>query len=160
MSGLNILVGLLLLVLRGRELNLSDSSWVTFTLTLVDHIDKWQCLLLLTSKINCTLPGEGNGNPLQSSCLENPMNRGAWGGGLLQSMGLQRVVRDWNDLAGIHSPKKNFCHPSIVLKVWSLKHYIYLKYWKLSSHGFLSWCMLSLCVIVYYLCTFRKRRED
>ena len=22
-------------------------------------------------------PGEGNGNPLQSSCLENPMNRGA-----------------------------------------------------------------------------------
>ena len=23
-------------------------------------------------------PGEGNGNPLQDSCLENPMNRGAW----------------------------------------------------------------------------------
>ena len=23
-------------------------------------------------------PGGGNGNPLQSSCLENPMNRGAW----------------------------------------------------------------------------------
>ena len=23
-------------------------------------------------------PGEGNGNPLQYSCLENPMNRGAW----------------------------------------------------------------------------------
>ena len=23
-------------------------------------------------------PGEGNGNPLQHSCLENPMNRGAW----------------------------------------------------------------------------------
>ena len=22
--------------------------------------------------------GEGNGNPLQSSCLENPMDRGAW----------------------------------------------------------------------------------
>ena len=22
-------------------------------------------------------PGEGNGNPLQSSCLENPMDRGA-----------------------------------------------------------------------------------
>ena len=25
-------------------------------------------------------PGEGNGNPLQYSCLENPMNRGAWQG--------------------------------------------------------------------------------
>ena len=23
-------------------------------------------------------PGEGNGNPLQCSCLENPMERGAW----------------------------------------------------------------------------------
>ena len=23
-------------------------------------------------------PGEGNGNPLQYSCLKNPMNRGAW----------------------------------------------------------------------------------
>ena len=31
-------------------------------------------------------PGEGNGNPLQYSCLENPMDRGAW-----QSMGLQEL---------------------------------------------------------------------
>ena len=23
-------------------------------------------------------PGEGNGNPLQHSCLENPMDGGAW----------------------------------------------------------------------------------
>ena len=32
-------------------------------------------------------PGEGNGNPLQYSCLENPMDRGACG---LQSMGSQQ----------------------------------------------------------------------
>ena len=38
-------------------------------------------------------PGEGNGNPLQYSCLENPINRGEPGG--LQSMGLQRVRHDW-----------------------------------------------------------------
>ena len=25
-----------------------------------------------------TSPGEGNGNPLQYPCLENPMDRGAW----------------------------------------------------------------------------------
>ena len=25
-------------------------------------------------------PGGGNGNPLQYSCLENPMDRGAWWG--------------------------------------------------------------------------------
>ena len=24
------------------------------------------------------LPGEGHGSPLQYSCLENPMDRGAW----------------------------------------------------------------------------------
>ena len=36
-------------------------------------------------------PGVENGNPLQYSCLGNPMGRGAWGAGGLQSMGLQRV---------------------------------------------------------------------
>ena len=35
-------------------------------------------------------PGVGNGNPLQFSCLENSMDRGAW----LQSMGSQRVEQD------------------------------------------------------------------
>ena len=33
-------------------------------------------------------PGEGNGYPLQYSCLENPMDRGAW---QVQSVGSQRV---------------------------------------------------------------------
>ena len=37
-------------------------------------------------------PGEGNGNPLQYSGLENPMDRGAC---RLQSMGSQRVGHDW-----------------------------------------------------------------
>ena len=32
------------------------------------------------------LIGEGNGNPLQYSCLENPMDGGAWQPGRLQSM--------------------------------------------------------------------------
>ena len=32
-------------------------------------------------------PREGNGNPLQYSCLENPKDRGAWQA--RQSMGLQ-----------------------------------------------------------------------
>ena len=36
-------------------------------------------------------PGEGNGNPLQYSCLENSMERGAC---MLQSMALQRVGHD------------------------------------------------------------------
>ena len=30
------------------------------------------------SILGSRFPGEGNGNPLQYSCLGNPMNRGAW----------------------------------------------------------------------------------
>ena len=36
--------------------------------------------------------GEGNGNPIQYSCLENPMDGGAW---LAIVMGSQRVGHDW-----------------------------------------------------------------
>ena len=36
-------------------------------------------------------PGEGNGNRLQYSCLENSMDRGAWWGTV---RGLQRVRHD------------------------------------------------------------------
>ena len=40
--------------------------------------------------------GEGNGNPLQCSCLEN-LRDGEPGG--LPSMGSHRVGHDWSDLA-------------------------------------------------------------
>ena len=36
-------------------------------------------------------PGEGNGNPLQYSCLENPMDRGDWQASV---HGLQRIGHD------------------------------------------------------------------
>ena len=34
-------------------------------------------------------PGKGHSNPLQYSCLENPMDRGAWGAKVL------RVAKSW-----------------------------------------------------------------
>ena len=34
-------------------------------------------------------PGEGNGSTLQSSCLENPMDRGAW------RAIVHRVAKSW-----------------------------------------------------------------
>ena len=40
--------------------------------------------------------GEGNGNPLQCSCLENPRDGEAW---WAPSMGSHRVGHDWSDLA-------------------------------------------------------------
>ena len=41
-------------------------------------------------------PGGGHGNPLQYSCLENPMDRVAW---QAKSMGSQRVGHNWSDWA-------------------------------------------------------------
>ena len=43
-------------------------------------------------------PGEGNGNPLQYSCLENPVDRGAW------QATVYGVVRVGHDLATKPSP--------------------------------------------------------
>ena len=42
----------------------------------------------------CRSSGGGHGNPLQYSCLENPLDRGAW-----WSIGSQRGSHDWSDLA-------------------------------------------------------------
>ena len=56
-------------------------------------------------------PGEGNGNPLQYSCLENPMDRGSWQA--TQSMGSQKSpIRlshrghppSWTELREVPSP--------------------------------------------------------
>ena len=38
-------------------------------------------------------PGEGNGNPLQYSCLGNPLDRGAWGATVY------RVTKSQRDLS-------------------------------------------------------------
>ena len=38
-------------------------------------------------------PGEGNGNPLQYSCLENPMDRGVW------QATVQGVTKSWTQLS-------------------------------------------------------------
>ena len=49
-------------------------------------------------------PGEGNVNPLQDSCLEHPIDRGAWC--RILSMGSQRVGHDWaTSLSFFKAPK-------------------------------------------------------
>ena len=55
-------------------------------------------------------PGEGNGNPLQYSCLENPMDRGAWW--------LHTVAKSWTHLrnsVGMHANYDCFPIPSSIL---------------------------------------------
>ena len=63
----------------------SGHSWFSF-LSMISDI----CVVLRI------LLGEGNGNPLQCSCLENPRDRGACG---LPSMGSHRAGHDWSDAA-------------------------------------------------------------
>ena len=49
-------------------------------------------------------PGEENGNPLQYSCLENPMDGGAWWATV------HRVAKSWtrlNDFTSLHSYMDN-----------------------------------------------------
>ena len=38
-------------------------------------------VVLVVKNLPAMIPGGGHGNPLQHSCLENPMDRGASGGG-------------------------------------------------------------------------------
>ena len=44
-------------------------------------------------------PGGGHGNPLQYSCLENPMDRGAWWATV------QGVVKSQTQLKHTHAPQ-------------------------------------------------------
>ena len=56
-------------------------------------------------------PRGGNGNPLQYSCLENPMDKAAW-----WSMGSQRVGHNSSDLARRDSRLHLglLCHPAFL----------------------------------------------
>ena len=63
-------------------------------LTSIESVMPSSHLILHSHGVPCSDPGSGrspgggHGNPLQYSCLENPMDRGAW---WLQSLGSQRV---------------------------------------------------------------------
>ena len=54
--------------------------WAPKSLQMVIAVMKLRCLLLgrkVMTNLD-SISGEGNGNALQYSCLENPMDRGAW----------------------------------------------------------------------------------
>ena len=67
--------------------------------------------------------GEGNGNPLQYSCLENPMDRGAWWAAVhsisKSQTQLERLRRDGQTflLFGIKLPPKIWLHFESYLKI-------------------------------------------
>ena len=61
-------------------------------------------------------PGEGNGNPLQYSCLENPMDEGAWWATV------HGVAKSWTRLSDF-----TFTLLYVYIHIYSLLHiYIYI----------------------------------
>ena len=55
-------------------------------------------------------PGEGKGNPLQCSCLENPMDRGAWWTSWGVSIGSQRHTTETTQHAHTHRHTDTHTH--------------------------------------------------
>ena len=67
-------------------------------------------------------PGEGNGNPLQYCCLENPLDGGAWWATV------HRVANSWtqfSDFTSLHTFLQNdqiiLCHYEVCLVEWTGK---------------------------------------
>ena len=68
-------------------------------------------------------PGEGNGNPLQYYCLENPMDRGAWRATVY---GAAKSQTRLNDFTSLHAVKtKCGTHRQHVQKDLKFKYLLY-----------------------------------
>ena len=73
----------------------------TFFITLVARCSPWgreesDTTERLHFDFSLSCIGEGNGNPRQCSCLENPRDGGAWWAAVY---GVARVRHDWSNLA-------------------------------------------------------------
>ena len=95
------------------QVEASPTVWVNISIRWLKGLPQWlhgkesACSAVDTGWISgsASSPGGGNGNPVQYSCLENPMARGARG---LQSIRSQRVGQDWCEWAhtqGSGNPK-------------------------------------------------------
>ena len=78
-------------------------------------------------------PGEGNGNPLQYSCLESPMDRGVW------EATVHRVPNSWTRLKWLNMPAcmptySDFSRLSQVISLF--KFLLRYHYWYFSN---ISW---------------------
>ena len=61
-----------------RKCMLCGSGWYQMWRRVLGKKDLWKCGRPMFDPRVGRCPGEGNGNPLQYSCLENSMDRGFW----------------------------------------------------------------------------------
>ena len=74
---------------------------------------------------------EENGNPLQYSCLKNPIDRGAYG---LQSMRSRRVRHNWVTVTSLHVPQAHRTqHLSFSSETWDNSIYLTDLSWGLNG---------------------------
>ena len=59
--------------------------------------------------------GEGNGTPLQYSCLENPMDRGAWEAAVHEVAKSQTRLSDFTLTSHFHALEKEMATHSSIL---------------------------------------------
>ena len=80
-------------------------TWSTKNVKLKKTSGSFSTTLLLKKWV-VRFSGEGNGNPLQYSCLENPVDRGAWWATV------PRIAKSWTRLKeiGMHACIINYTH--------------------------------------------------
>ena len=95
----------------------SPSSPVLLCLLLpgLDLSSIWSLFQTLSSMHVCSIFGEGNGTPLQYSCLENPMEGGAWWTAVYGIVKSQTRLSDFTFTFHFHSLEKEMATHSSVL---------------------------------------------
>ena len=82
------------------------SPWGRYKLDMTEQ-------LLFRSSLSCI--GEGNGNPLQSSCLENPRGGGAWWAAVYGVTQSRTQLSDFTFALHFHALEKEMATHSSVL---------------------------------------------
>ena len=84
----------------------------------------------MTERLHFSLSciGEGNGNPLQCSCLENPRDGGAWWAAVYG------VAQSWTRLKRLSSSSSN----ALIQAIWSYILEFPLPMWSLQKFHFIS----------------------
>ena len=94
-------------------------------------------------------PGEGNGNPLQYSCLENPKDRGAWWASVHGVAKSRTRLSDWTELNWWYDVSNHYPqHPFFFFFffVFSLRWYLRRDLW------LFGWVTLFSMVSPMYVC--------
>ena len=93
---------------NSRILLLGSTLWGRISSYTLDHFPTSK-LGLSSHHFSLSCIGEGNGNPLQCSCLENPRDGGAWW------TAVYGVTQSWTRLKWLSSSSSNSSHQPITL---------------------------------------------